>query len=276
MVAVAQRRVRHQPARLRRRDRRHRPGRDRDRRRPRRPGRRLRRDRSARVRGRRLRRPARPPVRLLGAPDVRALPQRARDAALPQAPREQGPVARAQHDPAGLVHDEAQRDGRDDAGHVPRLGPPPPVRARGRHRGLRGDRRHAGRVAGRDHRLRRRLAPAQLGRDGRVHGPAHDPRLPPVARRRPADGLPDPDLGARHQPGLGRHGRHGRRRRPGHRRRRGGRRRPPGQGREARRPAGGADDHLPQHARRLRAGRSGRSPTSSTSRAGWSTWTAPT
>ncbi len=51
-------------------------------------------------------------------PDVHALPQRARDAALPQAAAGQGPVADDVDDPARVVHDEAQRDHRDDPGDV--------------------------------------------------------------------------------------------------------------------------------------------------------------
>ena len=38
----------------------------------------------------------------------------------------------------------------------------------------------------RDHGLRRRLAAAECRLAGRVRGPARDPRLPPLARRRPS------------------------------------------------------------------------------------------
>ncbi len=76
--------------------------------------------------------------------------------------------------------------------------------------------------------------------------------LPQGSRGRGARRLLDPGLGARHQPGLGRDGRHegraGRLRRAGQRRAR----RPGGQGGAARRPARGADGHLPLDPRRLR------------------------
>ena len=62
--------------------------------------------------------------------------QRDRDAALPAPAAGQGPRARPQHDPARLLHDEAERDRRDDPGHLARLRPPPPVRAAGPGRGL--------------------------------------------------------------------------------------------------------------------------------------------
>ena len=52
------------------------------------------------------------------ASGVQPPPLRDRDAALPAPPRRQGPRARPLDDPARLVHDEAQRDGGDDAGHV--------------------------------------------------------------------------------------------------------------------------------------------------------------
>ena len=59
---------------------------------------------------------------------VRALPHRARDAALPAAPRRRRPGARPHDDPARVVHDEAQRDDRDGLDHVARVRRPPPVR----------------------------------------------------------------------------------------------------------------------------------------------------
>ena len=78
-----------------------------------------------------------------------------------------------------------------------------------------------------------------------------------VARRGPPQHLPDPRIGARHQPGQradGRHAgggdevrRHGQRR-PG---------RPAGQVRAAQRQPGRGDDHLPQHLRRVRDARQG-------------------
>jgi hypothetical protein len=52
----------------------------------------------------------------------------------------------------------------------------------------------------RDHRLRRRFAPAQRRLSGRIRRTARDPRLPPVARRGPPQHLPHPNQRARHQP----------------------------------------------------------------------------
>jgi glycine dehydrogenase len=56
-------------------------------------------------------------------------PQRDRDAALHPQPVRQGPGAGPQHDPAGLVHDEAQRHQRDDPHHLARVRAGAPVRA---------------------------------------------------------------------------------------------------------------------------------------------------
>ena len=56
-------------------------------------------------------------------------PQRDRDAALPAQPGRQGPGAGPHDDPAGLVHDEAQRDQRDDPDHLARVRQRAPVRA---------------------------------------------------------------------------------------------------------------------------------------------------
>ena len=65
---------------------------------------------------------------LPGAPGVPRAPQRDRDAALPASPgrvrRRAGPV----DDPAGLVHDEAERDHRDGADQLARLRRDPPLR----------------------------------------------------------------------------------------------------------------------------------------------------
>ena len=74
------------------------------------------------------------------------------------------------------------------------------------------------------------------GAQGEYAGPARDPRLSPLTRRRPSQHLPDPGKRARHQPGLGAAVRHGSRRgedRPQRQRRR---RRPRGQGASSMRP----------------------------------------
>ena len=91
------------------------------------------------------------------------------------------PLARALDDPARLLHDEAQRDLRDDPGDLARARQAPPVRAGRPGPRLPRDVRRARALAGRDHRVRRGVAPAQLRRAGRVRGPAHDPRVSPRA-----------------------------------------------------------------------------------------------
>ena len=117
---------------------------------------------------------------------------RDRDAALPAPARRQGPRARPLDDPARLVHDEAQRDDRDDPGHVARVRRAASVRARAIRRSGYGssiDRARADAVRG--HRLRRRLAAAQRRLAGRVRGPAGDPRVPREPRRGASQRLPD-------------------------------------------------------------------------------------
>ena len=120
----AARDARDQPAPRRRRHRRHRARRDHDRRRS-----------STRVREVVRRRPApvptaraagtprgaAPDVRHPHAPGVPHVPLRDADAALPAHARRPRPRARPHDDPAGLVHDEAQRDHRDDADHLARV-----------------------------------------------------------------------------------------------------------------------------------------------------------
>ena len=131
-----------------------------------------------------------------------------RDAALsPPSPGEgrgAGPV----DDPAGLLHHEAQCHDRDDPGHLAQLLHAASLRAAGTgaglHAALRGTRGHAGR----DHRLRCRVAAAQCREPGRICRAAGHPRLSRIARARASRRLPHPDLGAWHQSGLRRHGGH--------------------------------------------------------------------
>ena len=78
--------------------------------------------------------------RTLAVPDPPGLQppsQRDRDAALPARPRRQGPRARPLDDPARLVHDEAERDQRDDPDHLAGVREHPSVRARRSARRLR-------------------------------------------------------------------------------------------------------------------------------------------
>ena len=63
------------------------------------------------------------------------------------------------------------------------------------------------RAAGRGHRLRQGVDPAQRRLAGRARRSARDPRLPPRQRRRAARRLPDPVLRARHQRRVRGHGR---------------------------------------------------------------------
>ena len=64
---------------------------------------------------------AAPHQRLPDAPGVQHAPERDRHAALHPQPVRQGPGARPQHDPAGQLHHEAQRDQRDDPDHLARV-----------------------------------------------------------------------------------------------------------------------------------------------------------
>ena len=124
--------------------------------------------------------------------------------------------ARPRHDPAGLLHHEAQR-------HLNEIDPADPGRnsrkpasvraAQARPRAITRcssgcnwsswlrDITGAGSAG---------LAAAEFRRAGRICRSIGDPQLSRRARRSASQGLPDPFLGARHQPGLCQHGRHGR------------------------------------------------------------------
>ena len=154
---------------------------------------------------------------------------RERDDALHEAARAQGHRPRRLDDPARLVHDEAERGQRDVPGELARVLAHASVRAGRPDRGLPGDLPRARSGAGRDHRLCRDLAAAQLRRAGRAGRPAGDPRLAPRARRGAPQRRADPGLGARHQPGQrgdGRVPRGGRGLGPGRQHQRRGSRRP--------------------------------------------------
>ncbi len=180
-------------------------GRDRDR-----PGRRTRGVRPVGVGRRPVRRSRRQRAQLglSDPPGVQHPPQRDGHAALPAGAVGSGLRAGSRDDPARILHDEAQRHHRDGADLLPRVRRPAPVRAGGGRPGLRDPDRHPGVLAGRGDRLCPGLDPAerrQPGRAGRAAGHPGLPRLP--GRSRSAD-LPDPVLGARHQRGLRRDGRH--------------------------------------------------------------------
>ena len=201
----------------------------------------------------RLPRVARPGERVPHAPRLQHAPLRDEHDALPQVSRRQGLRARPRHDPARLVHDEAQRRHRDGGGELARVRRAAPVRARGRRRGLPRTHRPAGELARRDDRLRLGVAAAERGQPGRARRPARDPRLPPRQRGRAPHDLPHPVERARHQRGLRGARRHARRRRGLRRARQRRPRRPARQDRRARRRPRRAHDHLPVDPRRLRA-----------------------
>ena len=210
-------------------------------------------DRVVRLGQRRRRRfPRRPRDRVPDPSRLPRAPVRDRDAALPALAGRQGHRPRPVDDPAGLLHHEAQRHHRDDPGDVARVRHDPPVRPARPGRRLPGADRRAGGLAGRDHRLRRGVGPAQRRFPGRAGRPAGHPRLPPGPGRRPPGRVPHPVVGPRHQRRLGGHGRPAGRRRGLRRRRQRRPRRPARQGRRAPRGAGGADGDVPVDPRRVR------------------------
>jgi glycine dehydrogenase len=88
----------------------------------------------------------------------------------------------ADQDPARVVHDEAQRDRRDGGHHLAGVRVDPSVRPDRPGRGLRRAGSPARDVAGRDHRVRRRVAAAERRISGRARRAAGDPRLSPGER----------------------------------------------------------------------------------------------
>ncbi len=134
--------------------------------------------------------------------------RRARHAALPQAAGGSRHGAQPLDDPARLLHDEAERHRRDDAGDLARLRRRS-IRSRPDEpdRGVPRPDRPACRLARDADRVRRRVVAAECRQPGRVCRPAGDPRLSRSTRRGGARCLPDPVLRPRHQPGERRHGR---------------------------------------------------------------------
>jgi hypothetical protein len=131
-----------------------------------------------------------------------------RDAALPPAPAGEGRGARPGDDSARLLHHEAQRHDGDDPRHLAFLLDAASLRTigagAGLHAALRGARGHAGR----DHRLRCRLSPAQRRKPGRICGASRHQGLSPVTGRCASRRLPHSGLGAWHQSGVRRDGGH--------------------------------------------------------------------
>ncbi len=105
------------------------------------------------------------------------------DAALPAAAFRLRHRPRPVDDPARLVHDEAQRGGRDGADQLAGVRRHAPARAGRAGRRLPGADRVARAPAGPAHRLQRGLGPAERRLPGRAGRPARHPRLPCLARR---------------------------------------------------------------------------------------------
>ncbi|BAV43708.1 glycine dehydrogenase [Mycobacterium ulcerans subsp. shinshuense] len=112
------------------------------------------------------------------------------------------------HDPAGFVHHEAQLRGRNGPDQLAGVRGHPPARPDWADHGISGADRRSRALAGRDHRLRPRLAAAQRGIPGRTRRPARHSRLPRQSRRAATPNLPDSAVGSWHQRGLGGAGRH--------------------------------------------------------------------
>ncbi len=180
---------------------------------------------------------------------------RDQDDALSEAPGESRPFAHPRHDPARLVHHEAECGGGARADLVAALRRAASLRSgRAGARVCRDDRRPRA-CARRDHRPAAGVVPAEFRSERRVRGAAHDPQLPRRARRGQPRRLPDSGLGARNQPGVGGDGGPQGRGRGLRRQRQRRRRGPEAQARRQRRPGCGAHHHLSLHPRRVRSPR---------------------
>ena len=194
-----------------------------------------------------------PPLDAVPDPSgLQPAPFRAADDAVPAPARTEGHRARPVDDPARVMHDEAQRRRRAPPGNLAGVRPAAPLRPGRAGRRLQpGDRRARARPP-RDHRLRRRVPAAQLGRPGRACRPARDSRLPSRPRGDGARRRADSGIRPWHQSGERRHGRNARRRRRLCRERRRRPCRPAGEGAGAPRPPERAHGHLPVDARGVR------------------------
>src|SRR5215475_11387362 len=188
-------------------------------------------------------------------PGLPRAPQRDGHAPLPASAGRLRHRARPVDDPAGLVHDEAERCGGDGGHHVAGVRRHPPVRPSRADGRLRRADRPAGGVAGGDHRLPRGVAAAERRVAGGTGRPARDPPLPHRPRRRRARHMPDPGVRTRHERGQRRAGRAAGEGGQVRRRRRHRPRRPAGEAGRARGARGCDHADLPVHQRRVRAHR---------------------
>ena len=213
---------------------------------------RLRRDRR-RPRARRCRTALQRTSRLPHPSGVPRASLRDRDAALHAQAQRPRPRARPRDDPARLLHHEAQRDRRDDPGDLAGV----------RRRCIpsrRASRRRATTSCSRD--LEKWLCEItgydaislqpNSGAQGEYAGLLAIRAYHRSRGETPPQRLPDPGVGARHQSGVRRDGRHGRRGGRLRRERQCRRRRSPRQGRAARRTTRRDHDHLSLDARRVR------------------------
>ena len=104
-------------------------------------------------------------------------------------------------DPARLLHDEAERDREMLPVTWPEFGKLHPFAPREQAAGYREMFAQLEALARGDHRLSRRLAPAECRLAGRIRGAARHPQIPRVARRSASRHLPHPDFRARHESG---------------------------------------------------------------------------
>ena len=111
----------------------------------------------------------------IGLPEV---PHRARDAALHQAPRGEGPDPLPVDDLARLLHDEAERRERALPRVLAGILPAASLRARRADAGLQEALQGPRGLARRDHRVRGRLAPAERRLPGGIRRAPRHPRLP--------------------------------------------------------------------------------------------------
>src|SRR5918994_948397 len=96
-----------------------------------------------------------------------------------------GPVAHLRHDSTRLLHDEAERHDRDDAGQLARVQPASSICAPGPGGRLPAPLQPAGVSAGGDHRLRSRVAPAQRRLAGGIRRAARGAGGSSIAWRSP-------------------------------------------------------------------------------------------